>query len=177
MLLSKTKFINYIRCNRYAALDEIYKEKDKAIVSFSDDNDLETLMNEENQQKIQTLLVDMIDEDDQDLLGKEDAQLATMLKYYNEIEMISGRAIDKRFYGDTVYALDTYKQKRFSYEYEGFNFYCFLDGYQEDKDAIRIFEVKATTSKKFVEYHISNKKRMKMYLNMVLMASCICEKI
>ena len=51
MLLSKTRFINYIRCDRFSALDEIYKEKDKAIVSFSDEDDLEALMNEENHQK------------------------------------------------------------------------------------------------------------------------------
>ncbi len=151
MLLSKTRFINFIRCDRYAALDEIRKDKDKAIVSFSNEDDLESLMRQENQDKISVLLNDMIDENDEDLLEKHDPQMETMLKYYNEIEMISGRIINKKFSGNTVYALDTYKQKRFSYEKEGFNFYCFLDGYQEDKETIRIFEVKATTSKKFLD--------------------------
>lgn len=151
MLLSKTRFINYIRCDRFSALDEIYKEKDKAIVSFSDEDDLEALMNEENHQKMSVLLNDMIDEKDEDLLIKENPQLETMLKYYNELEMISGHIIDKKFKGRTIYALDTYKQKRFSHEKDGFNFYCFLDGYQEDEDTIRVFEVKATTSKKFID--------------------------
>jgi hypothetical protein len=151
MLLSKTRFINFIRCNRYVALDEIRKEKDKAIVSFSDDDDLESLMQQENNDKMNVLLNDMIDENDEDLLEKHDPQMETMLKYYNEIEMISGRIINKKFSGNTIYALDTYQQKRFSYEKEGFSFYCFLDGYQEDDDTIRIFEVKATTSKKFLD--------------------------
>lgn len=151
MLLSKTRFINYIRCNRFCALDEVYKEKDKAIVSFSDEDDLEALMQEENHQKINVLLHDMIDDQDEDILLKENPQLETMLKYYNEIEMISGKIIDQKFNGKTIYALDTYKQKRFSYEKDGFNFYCFLDGYQEDEDTIRVFEVKATTSKKFLD--------------------------
>ena len=149
MLLSKTRFINLIRCDRYAALDEIYRDKDKAIVSFSDEDDLKKLMEEENREKINVLLNDMIDDQNDDILIKEDPQLQTMLKYYNDIEMISGRMIDQRFKGETIYALDTYKQKRFSYEKDGFNFYCFLDGYQEDEDTVRVFEVKATTSKKF----------------------------
>ena len=60
------------------------------------------------------LLNDMIDEQDEDLLIKENPQLETMLKYYNELEMISGHIIDKKFKGRTIYALDTYKQKRFT---------------------------------------------------------------
>ena len=152
MLISKTKFINYLRCNRFAALDEIHREKSQAVVSFSKDADLDELMSIENKEKIMPILDQIYDsETDEDLLEKSDPQMETMLKYYNEIEIISGQIIEKRFKGQTVYALDTYKQKRFSFEKEGFHLYCFLDGYQEDEDAIRIFEVKATTSKKFLD--------------------------
>lgn len=151
MLISKTRFINYIRCDRYAALDEVHKEKNKAVVSFSIGDDLDELMSEENRNKIKVLLENMIDEDDEDILVKNDPQMDTMLKYYNEIEMISGQTIEKKFKGSTVYALDTFDQKRFEYEENGYQFYCFLDGYQEDQDTIRIFEVKATTSKKFLD--------------------------
>ncbi|PKK92517.1 MAG: DUF2779 domain-containing protein, partial [Tenericutes bacterium HGW-Tenericutes-6] len=84
--------------------------------------------------------------------------------YYNQIEVISGIAIQKRFHGNVIYSLDTYQQKRFEYEYDGFRFYCFLDGYQEDDDTIRVFEVKATTSKKFIDMHYKNDDKEKMSL-------------
>ena len=151
MYISKTRFINHMRCNRYAALESLYKEKDKAIVAFSDDPNMDELMSEENQEKMSFLLDDMYDEDDEDLLVKPDKQMETMLPYYNQIEIVAGQAIDHRFSGETVYSLDTYKQKRFEFGTKGYQFYCFLDGYQEDDKSIRIFEVKATTSKKFLD--------------------------
>ena len=160
MKISKTRFINYMRCNRYPALDEIYRDKDKAVVSFSDDPELEDLMSEENKEKVSFLLDDMFDENE-DLLAKEDLQMETMMPYYNEIEVISGKVIQKRFKGEVTYSLDTYQQKRFEYENEGFKFYCFLDGYQEDKDSIRIFEVKSTTSKKFLDISYKNDNKEK----------------
>ncbi|MDI6453773.1 DUF2779 domain-containing protein [Peloplasma aerotolerans] len=156
MRISKTRFINYIRCNRHPALDEIYRDKDKAIVSFTDDPELEDLIGEENKQKISVLLDDMIDEEGEDLLIKQDTQMETMMPYYSQIEVISGQAIQNRFKGDVTYSLNTFDQKRFEHEYQGFRFYCFLDGYQEDKDTIRIFEVKATTSKKFIDLEYKN---------------------
>lgn len=156
MYISKTRFINYMRCNRYPALDEIHREKHKAVVSFSDDLELEDLMSEENQEKIKDLVDDMYDEEDEDLFDKEDPQMETMLPYYNQIEVIAGDIIKKRFHGEVIYSLDTYQQKRFEFEKDGFRFYCFLDGYQEDDQTIRIFEVKATTSKKFLDMQFKN---------------------
>ncbi len=161
MRISKTRFINYIRCNRYPALDEIQREKNKAIVSFSDDPELEDLISEENKAKVSILLDDMIDEDGNDVLMKQDVQMETMLPYYNQIEVISGQVIQKKYQGNVIYSLDTYHQKRFEYEYDGFRFYCFLDGYQEDDDSIRVFEVKATTSKKFIDMNYKNDNKEK----------------
>ncbi|MCR3905989.1 MAG: DUF2779 domain-containing protein [Tenericutes bacterium] len=161
MRISKTRFINYIRCNRHPALDEIYRDRDKAIVSFTDDPELEDLIGEENKQKISVLLDDMIDEEGEDLLIKQDTQMETMMPYYSQIEVISGKAIQNRFKGDVTYSLNTFEQKRFEHEYQGFRFYCFLDGYQEDKDTIRIFEVKATTSKKFIDLEYKNNNNEK----------------
>lgn len=162
MKLSKTRFINLIRCNRYAALDEIHREKNKAVVSFSDDPELEDLMGDENREKISFLLDDMMDEEGEDLLIKKDEQMETMLPYYNQIEMLAGKAIKNRFGGDVIYALNTYEQKRFEYEYDGFRFYCFLDGYQEDDQTIRVFEVKATTSNKFLDMTYTNSDKEKV---------------
>lgn len=155
MRISKTRFINYIRCNRYVALDEIRREKERAVVAFSEDDDLDALMSEENRDKTKQLMdmmVETTDEgEDSDLLQKDDPQLEVMLPYYNQIEIISGKAIDHRFKGHAIYSLDTYHQQRFEYERNGFKFYCFLDGYLEDDETIRVFETKATTSKKFLD--------------------------
>lgn len=161
MKISKTRFINYIRCNRYAALEEIYRDKSKAVVSFTDDPELEDLMGEENREKVSFLMDDMYDENDEDQLEKDDPQLETMLPYYNQIEIESGKHIQKRFDGNVTYSLDTYQQKRFEYQHEGFRFYCFLDGYQEDNSQIRVFEVKATTSKKFMDMTFKNEDKDK----------------
>jgi hypothetical protein len=162
MKISKTRFINLIRCNRYAALDEIHQEKDRAIVSFTDDPELEDLMGEENREKVSFLLDDMVDEDGEDVLIKKDEQMETMLPYYNQIEMLAGTEIRRRFGGEVIYALNTFEQKRFEFEYDGFRLYCFLDGYQEDFDTIRIFEVKATTSKKFMDMTYTNSEKDKV---------------
>jgi len=156
MKISKTRFINYIRCNRHPALDEIYREKEKAIVSFTDDPELEDLIGLENREKVSFLLDDMVDEEGEDLLIKKDEQMETMMPYYSQIEILAGEAIQRRFNGNVIYSLDTYKQKRFEYAYEGFRFYCFLDGFQEDENTIRVFEVKATTSKKFLDMNYKN---------------------
>ncbi len=155
MNISKTRFINYIRCNRYVALDEIRREHNKAVVSFSEQDDLETLMSEENQDKTKQIL-DMMGEQNadgefEDTLEKEDPQLDAMLPYYNQIEVITGKATEHRFKGRAIYSLNTFEQKRFSFEQDGFKFYCFLDGYLEDEQTVRVFETKATTSKKFLD--------------------------
>ena len=163
--ISKTKFINYIRCNRFVALDEIYRDKTKAVVSFTDDPELEDLIGIENKEKVSSLLDSMYDEDEDeeevDLLKVDDPQMEVMLPYYSQIEILAGQIIEKKYHGDVTYSLDTYKQKRFNYEKNGFHFYCFLDGYQEDDQTIRVFEVKATTSKKFVEKEYKNDDKEK----------------
>jgi hypothetical protein len=173
--ISKTRFINYIRCNRYPSLDEIYRDKDKAVVAFTEDPELDELISEENRDKVHTLIQQMYEtpegedaeEDEEiDLLKKDDPQMETMMSYYRKIEMLSGDIIKKRFHGNVIYSLNTYEQKRFEYENDGFHFYCFLDGYQEDEDTIRIFEVKATTSKKFtaLEYKNDEKEKVSVFV-------------
>lgn len=161
MLISKTRFINYIRCDRYAALDEIRREKEKAIVGHSDEPELEDLFSEENRAKTMTLLDAMIDEEGTELLVHRDEQMETMLPYYRQIEILAGEAIKNRFGGNVIYSLDTYQQKRFAFEENGYRFYCFLDGYQESETECRIMEVKATTCKKFLDISFRDQNRRK----------------
>ncbi|MDY0277225.1 MAG: DUF2779 domain-containing protein [Acholeplasma sp.] len=160
MKISKTQFKNLMRCDRFAALNEIYHDKEKAIVSISEDVELEDLMSLENEQYKNDIIDQMYDDEtDEDLIYKENPQMDMMMPYYNELEMIVGKVIAKKFKGKTIYDLDTFNQKRFSYLKNGFNFYCFLDGYQEDESTIRIFETKATTSKKFASEDFAYLKR------------------
>src|SRR5690606_18218296 len=56
------------------------------------------------------------------------------------------------------YSMDTSQQKRFETEINGYHFYAFLDGYQEDDKKVRIVESKATTSKKYTELSYTIKK-------------------
>jgi hypothetical protein len=165
MRISKTRFINDVRCNRFAALEEVYREKDKAVVAYADDADFEDLINLENLAKTQAILDDMMDDEGNDLLVKRDEQLEIMMPYYQRIEIETGKAIQARFKGNVVYSMDTYKQKRFEIEINGYRFYCFLDGFQEDDDVVRIFEVKATTSRKFldIDYRANDRTRQSFF--------------
>lgn len=102
MKISKTRFINYARCKRFCALDEIYMEKDKSIVAFSDDPELDDLMSLENKSKIIAILESMTDDDDEDIIEKEDPQMEIMLPYYNKIEILAGDAIKNKYKGDVL---------------------------------------------------------------------------
>ena len=158
MKISKTGFTNIIRCNRYGALEEIYRKKGQALVTFSEDMD--DLMTSENKSKTETLLSDMYDENDDDLIQKEDIQLNAMMPYYNEIEGLTAKAVKKLFEGEfTFNMLDTYKQKKFEMEKEGYYFYCFLDGFLEQENGFKIFETKSTTSRKYMDM-MHNKESM-----------------
>lgn len=156
MKISKTRFMNYIRCPRYCALDEVYMEKDRAVIAFDDNAELEQIISLENKNKIEEIKGKMYSKTDDDKLEVEDTQMEVMLPFYDKIEFLAAKAIKDKFSGEVIYSNNTYEQKRFSFLDEGFEFYCFLDGYQEDDKTIRIFEVKATTSLKFTSIDFKN---------------------
>lgn len=151
-MISKTMFLNYIRCPRFCALEEIYRKKEDSIVS------IEGLIELEENAKKQDLINSMYDEDDEDLIAHVDMKLETLLPYYRKIEILAGNAIKKMFGGNVIYGLNTYNQKRFDCLYGDYRFYCFLDGYQEDEFNFNVFETKATTDKKFMDLGYSFKK-------------------
>lgn len=159
MNISKTLFINYLRCNRYVALNDLY------LKNINKNNHLDELLLEENAVFKQSILSSMFDEEE-DLINKDNTNLTTMLPYYNELEMISGKAINDKFKGNVTYSLDTYQQKKFSLKYKNHTFYAFLDGFQEDSEYVRIFETKATTSNKFSSNNFNYRyKEDDVYIN------------
>jgi hypothetical protein len=153
--LSKTMFKSYIRCERYAALDELLMKKNDAVIAFSEDATIEDLMSYEVLKKKEDLLKDMklslVDEFQEEDDIEDDLDEPIFQDDFDELEAIAARKIEHMFGGEVIASKDTYKQKRFSYAYQDHELYCFLDAYQEDLESVRICEVKATTSSKFLK--------------------------
>ena len=149
MAITKTNFINYSRCRRYVALDEVKKERLNSDISY------EEYRNEELSEKLKELVGEMYTTDEEgnevDLINVEDPQLEVMMPYYKEIEMLSGRKVANLFGGKTIYSLDTKTQESFDFDEDGIKYLCYVDIYNETSDEINIVEVKATTSKKYFD--------------------------
>src|SRR5690554_3563084 len=146
MKISKTQFLKINQFDYLTWLKTSHESSDEVIINYNSElsiNDLITLEDKHFTKEI----IDVLNNDD--IKDDDDLKLEMLMPYYQELEMISGRAINDKFGGEIIYNLETYKQKRFNYINKGFDFYCFLDGYQEDDETIRIFETKATTSSKF----------------------------
>src|SRR5690606_16975569 len=86
--------------------------------------------------------------------------------FYQKIEELSAIKVRNLFKGDIKYSLNTADQKRFETEIEGYRFYAFLDGYQEDEIKIRVIESKATTSKKYreLEYVVQKGEKESVFI-------------
>ena len=90
MAITKTNFINYTRCNRYAALDEVHQEKLEADISYTE------YKKEEEQDIIKELLSGMYQDEEMeiDLTKKENKQLQAMLPFYKKVEIEAGKILN-----------------------------------------------------------------------------------
>lgn len=141
--ISKTLFKNITRCARFAGLAETYLKKLDGMVDLEEIDRIE---------RLEELLAQMFDEDSgDDLLDIKDAQMEAMQPYFTNLEIISGQKLELIYGKKIQYAVSTKDQKLFSYHEDGHDFYCYLDGYLEDTEETCIFEVKATSAKKFIE--------------------------
>ena len=120
MAVSKTDFINYSRCPRYAVLDKIKKEKFDADVSIAE------YKNQEKKDMIEELLGSMYEnygtDEETDLVDVSNRQLEAMLDYYKQVELEAGRLTEKYFKGKTVYSKDTYTQECFDFNKNGIKY-------------------------------------------------------
>lgn len=57
--ISKTNFLNYMRCPRYVALEKLRFEKGEAVVAFDPNATIEELLSEETNTKKQEILAHM----------------------------------------------------------------------------------------------------------------------
>lgn len=144
MAVTKTNFINYSRCPRYVALDDLKLEKLDSMVS------LEEYRKEEEEEYIHEILGDMYDEDDNDLIDVKNEHLEVMLPYYNKVEIIAGFLAPNYFKGTFKYSFKTQAQESFDCKINGIRYLCYVDIYNEVDDNFNIIEVKATTTNKYL---------------------------
>lgn len=157
MAITKTDFINYTRCKRYAALEEVKREKLEADISYETYKELEL---KENLSEIVSSMYEINEETgiETNLLEKVDRQLEAMMEYYKLVEIEAGRIATKTFGGKSVYAEKTKEQECFDFSLNGIHYVCYVDIYNEKEDEINIIEVKATTSKKYMDLMAGHKK-------------------
>ena len=171
--ISKTTFLKYLRCPRAAAFetksDALIRDY-KANLRDADDEEKAALLKVESQDKLRELFSDLIsgqkqdgEEDgdeiensDFDKLLKEDQTLKMMMDTYFTIEELSTKKAINLFEGKIVAGTRVHDQvigqKIISLFQDGFNFYSFVDTFQEDEKHVRIIESKSTTSRKFLDF-------------------------
>jgi hypothetical protein len=144
--ITKSKFMEYIRCRRFPALNEIYNRKD-----FDD--------------TMKDRFYDIIDSlDNFDFDGNDDflepnlEHLQVMMPYYSGVEVLAARKVMSEWQGDTTFGTKFGTQKLFIREYNNFNLMCYVDIYNKNDSKINIVEVKATTSNKFLSMSFSENK-------------------
>lgn len=145
MTITKSKFMEYKRCKRYPALNELYKRKDLDDASKDKFYDLlDTLENAEDL--------------DDDLTSPDLEHLEVMMPYFNEIEVLNARKVMTHFGGETKYGTTYGSQKLFIRDYDHFNLNCYVDIYNRNEHSINIVEVKATTTNKFMSLKYTENK-------------------
>lgn len=154
MAITKTNFINYSRCPRYAALEEIKSEKLDADITYKE------YKKEEEGECLKEILGSIFEDDtyEVDLTNKVNKQMEAMMPYYKMVEIEAGRITKKYFGGKSTYAEDTFSQESFEFNKNGIKYICYVDIYNEVDNDINIIEVKATTSNKYVNLKASHKK-------------------
>jgi hypothetical protein len=145
MAITKTKFINYVRCPRYVALDDLKKEKLNSNITLNEYKE------EEKQAFIEEMLSSMYDDEDNDLIEEVDPQLEAMLPYYNQVELLAGQMASYYFDGTLKYSKDTYNQESFDAVINGIRYICYVDILNESENSTNIIEVKATTTNTFLK--------------------------
>lgn len=150
MAITKTDFINYTRCHRYAALEEVRKEKLEADISYKE------YKKQEEQENLGEMISSIFEQNEEtgeeiDLTEKIDRQLEAMMDYYKQVEIEAGRIATKTFGGNSIYAEKTKDQECFDFSMHGIRYLCYVDIYNENEQGINIIEVKATTNTKYLK--------------------------
>ncbi len=144
MAITKTNFINYIRCPMYVVLDNVKNKK------LDSDISLKEYLDEEKKEILDEFKSSMF-EDLEDLIDVKDEQLEVMLPYYHKVELLAAHLSPLYFNGTFKFSDNTLDQECFDFKRNGIRYLCYVDIYNETDDAFNIIEVKATTSRKYLE--------------------------
>ncbi|MFV0425373.1 MAG: DUF2779 domain-containing protein [Bacilli bacterium] len=136
MRISKTLFIESLRCDRFASLHDLEKEQENSFVLI----DGVEYDSELYQEKVSEFLEEL------DLIELDFDSLEVMMPYFNEIEILAGKYMKKKFGYSVVNSLDTSKQKKLEIAYSDAILFAYLDVYQETEFGYNICEVKAKSS-------------------------------
>lgn len=158
MAITKTNFVEYSRCPRFVALENIRKDKLESNMT------IEEYKKEELDSDIKEIINDLFI-DEEDITVKEDIQLDAMLGYYKEVELVAGNLAKKLFNGYFVYSQNTYNQESFDYIHNSIRYLCYVDIYNENDNEINIIEVKATTSRNYLDldYFENSKEKYPLF--------------
>lgn len=158
MRISKSLFKNLTRCPNFSALYDMYKFRSLHHVKSIHGINVEDVYNlpegefDDEKEEMREIFYSMFDEETgEDLTVATNAQIEAMQSYFTEIEILAGEYISKLFGGEVHYSRKTKEQKLFSFNNGDHEYLCYLDGYLETDEGIKIFEVKGTTSNKFIK--------------------------
>ncbi|MBR2891736.1 MAG: DUF2779 domain-containing protein [Bacilli bacterium] len=162
MKISKSLFKNLSRCDNFASLYDMYTFRNMHHIYriYNEEKDINKRIEdlslgifEEQTEKALEIFSNMFDEETgEDLTEVTNAQLEAMMPYFSRLEIMAAKTIEKLFPGKLTFGESIKEQKKFSFVEGEHEYYCYLDIYNEcDDGKIRIFEVKATTSGKFLK--------------------------
>ena len=160
MNISKTLFKNLTRCSNFPALYNMYINRTAHDVKEIDGYEIKKLIDDvtglesnifnEIDEKSRDIFGHMFDEETgEDLTNVTSAQLEAFADTYVEVERLAMEQARRIFGKDLIASTNTYEQKSFSFTDNDNTYYCYLDGYLEEENDIYIFEVKASTSRKY----------------------------
>lgn len=180
MNISKTLFKNLTRCKNFASIYDMYINRFlhevREIDGISCNNHIvlddilnmeEGIFSDEYEKTYEIFSGMFDDETGVDLTNITNAQMEAFSETFTEVERLAAIYISKLFNHSVVASTDTYSQKKYSYTKDGNTFYCYLDIYLEEEDTIKVFEVKATTSRKYDDFKIKfNKEDIPLFVKL-----------
>lgn len=156
--ISKSLFLNIIRCRRYFALHKLKYDGENADVSFSTCKSVADLFTLEYNEKIKSIIDSLSTDSESDSEDDRDETIATdqvpeiFTTMYTDIEKIASRKASELYPNSLIKSGKTFSDQFYaSCEKDDITFYAFVDIYQETDDEIHIFEVKASTDKKLLK--------------------------
>lgn len=175
MNISKTLFKILSRCNNAPSLYNMYINQgyhDVIEINGLNVNDIKEQIKslsecqfDENLLELETNILNLMydEETGDDLTVVTSAQLEAFKDVFSDVEYLASKYIEKVFNEKVISSKNTFDQKKFEYYHNGNKYYCYLDIYIEKNNKIKVFEVKATTSRKFDDLHINFKRGSNNY--------------